>query len=130
MTKDYSVVLEDSTGRRAVLDIIGASVDEMGGDDQARANVEDNAFANAIAEGLIGADAWLVVDHPSSFLGRAVVYSGDVWKVIGVGAQRDGNTFCNLASLSRGRKRKNGFHPVQVSDWVDTAVLTAARHQA
>ena len=60
MTKDYSLTLEDSTGRRVTLYINGACVDEMGGDDRARENVEDNAFANAIYNGLIGADAYLI----------------------------------------------------------------------
>ncbi len=60
MTNDYSLTLEDSTGRQFVLHINGACVDEMGGDDRAKENVEDNAFQNAIAEGLIGEDAYLV----------------------------------------------------------------------
>lgn len=42
------------------------------------------------------------------FLDKIIVHLGDVWKVIGVGAQRDGNTFCHLASTHRGRRQKNG----------------------
>ena len=59
-TKDYSLILQDSTGRRVTLDILGASVDEMGGDWYARELVESNAFEKAISEGLIGGDAFLV----------------------------------------------------------------------
>jgi len=62
-----------------------------------------------------------------SFLDKVVVHIGDTWKVIGVGAQRDGNTFCLMASTHRGRKQKNGWCPVQINDWVDTAVLKAAK---
>jgi hypothetical protein len=65
MTNDYSLTLEDSTGRRVTLFINGACVDEMGGDDRARENVQDNAFANAIYEGLIGADAYLIDEEPA-----------------------------------------------------------------
>lgn len=61
------------------------------------------------------------------FLGKIVVHLGDVWKVIGVGAQRDGNTFCLLASTHRGRQQKNGWYPAQINDWVDTAVLEASK---
>ena len=60
MTKDYSVTLEDSTGRRATLYINGDCIDQMGGTRWAIEEVESNAFQNAIAEGLIGADAYLV----------------------------------------------------------------------
>lgn len=62
-----------------------------------------------------------------SFLGKVVVHIGDVWKVVGVGAQRDGNTFCLMASTHRGRQQKNGWCPVQINDWVDTEVLKAAK---
>lgn len=61
------------------------------------------------------------------FLGKVIVHIGDVWKVIGVGAQRDGNTFCHLASTHRGRQQKNGWMPQQINDWVDTAVLEASK---
>jgi|688.fasta_scaffold220402_3 hypothetical protein len=54
-----------------------------------------------------------------------IVYMGEVWRVIGVGAQRDGNTFCHLANTSRGKQQKNGWVPHQINDWVDTAVLDA-----
>lgn len=60
MTKDYSLTLEDSTGRRFTLHINGASIDELGGDDRARESVESNTFQNAIAEGHIGADAYTI----------------------------------------------------------------------
>lgn len=55
----------------------------------------------------------------------AIVHLGEVWRVIGVGAQRDGNTFCHLANTTRGKQQKNGWMPAQICDWVDTAVLDA-----
>ena len=61
------------------------------------------------------------------FTDKIIVHIGDAWRVIGVGAQRDGNTFCHLASTTRFRKQKNGKNPIQISNWVDTEVLKAAR---
>jgi hypothetical protein len=66
-------------------------------------------------------------DIRNKFLDKIVVHMGDAWRVIGVGAQRDGNTFCHLASITRNRQQKNGKCPVQINDWVDTAVLDAAK---
>lgn len=58
---------------------------------------------------------------------KKVVHMGEVWRVIGTGAVRNGNTFCHLANISRGHQQKNGWVPVQINDWVDTAVLNAAK---
>ena len=60
MTKDYSIKLQDSTGRIVTLFINGASIDEMGGDAYARESIESDAFQSAIAEGSIGSDAYLI----------------------------------------------------------------------
>ena len=65
--------------------------------------------------------------NKEEFLGKVIVHIGDVWKVIGVGAQRDGITFCHLASTHRGRQQKNGWMPQQINDWVDTATLKASK---
>lgn len=62
-----------------------------------------------------------------SFLDKIVVHMGDAWRVLGVGAQRDGNTFCHLASTTNFRQQKNGRIPMQINDWIDTAVLRAAK---
>jgi hypothetical protein len=61
------------------------------------------------------------------FMDKTIVHMGDAWRVVGVGAQRDGNTFCHLASITRFRQQKNGKNPMQIGDWVDTEVLKAAR---
>lgn len=63
----------------------------------------------------------------SNYLEKIIVHMGDAWRVIGVGAQRDGNTYCHLLSLTRGRQQKNGWMPFQIADWIDTAVLNAAK---
>lgn len=65
-------------------------------------------------------------DIRKQFVDKTIVHIGDAWRVIGVGAQRDGNTFCHLASVTRGRQQKNGWCPVQINDWVDTKILKAA----
>ena len=65
----------------------------------------------------------------NSFLDKQIVVAGDVWRVLGAGAQRDDNTFCHLASTTRFRQQKNGKNPIQIGDWVDTAVLIAATNQ-
>jgi hypothetical protein len=62
-----------------------------------------------------------------SFLDKVIVYMGDVWRVLGVGAQRDGNTYCHLASTTNFRQQKNGAIPMQIGDWIDTEVLKAAK---
>ena len=60
------------------------------------------------------------------FLDKTLVHMGEDWKVIGVGTQRDGATFCHLLNLHRGRQQKNGWVGVQIGDWVDTEVLKTA----
>ncbi len=65
--------------------------------------------------------------NKQQYLDKVIVHMGEVWKVIGVGAQTEQNTFCHLLNLHRGRKQKNGFVGAQINDWVDTAVLNAAK---
>ena len=72
----------------------------------------------------------LVEVNRERFVGKAVVHMGEVWKVIGVGVSTPNNTFCHLMSLDRGKQQKNGWVGHQINDWVDTAVLKAARQGA
>jgi hypothetical protein len=64
MTNDYTITLQDNTGRVVTLFINGATIDEMVDTNTpewlAIENVERNAFENAIAEGIISDDAWLI----------------------------------------------------------------------
>jgi hypothetical protein len=63
MTKDYSITMQDSTGRIAVIGVNGASIDEMVATglslSEAVQAIEDNSFEVAIRMGEIGADAFL-----------------------------------------------------------------------
>jgi hypothetical protein len=63
----------------------------------------------------------------ATFVDKKIVHMGQVWRVVSVGVQREGNTFCHLASLTNGKRQKNGWVPVQINDWVDTEVLKAAK---
>ena len=61
---DYAVRMRDSTGRTIDLYINADSVFEMTETglslEEAAEELESNAFANAIAAGKIGADAWKI----------------------------------------------------------------------
>ena len=63
MTKDYSIKMQDSTGRIATIGINGASIDELVATglplSEAVQAIEDNSFEVAIRMGEIGADAFL-----------------------------------------------------------------------
>jgi hypothetical protein len=41
----------------------------------------------------------------------------DVWRVVGIGLERDGATFLHLASTTRFRQQRNGAVPVQTTGW-------------
>ena len=58
---------------------------------------------------------------------KVIVHLGDTWRIVAVGAQRDGNTYCHMASTHLGRQQKNGWMPAQIGDWVDTEVLKAVK---
>ena len=63
MTKDYSITLQDSTGRIAVVGINGATIDELVATglpfDHAVEAVENNSAEVAIRDGEIGSDCHL-----------------------------------------------------------------------
>lgn len=61
-----------------------------------------------------------------NFNGKKIEVDGDVWTVVATGTQVAGNTYCHLASTTRFRAQKNGATPIQIGDWIDTAVLEAA----
>jgi len=58
-----------------------------------------------------------------------VVYAGELWRIVGIGAERNGSTYCHLANLTRGRQQKNGWMPIQMGDWIDSAVIARAKHR-
>lgn len=59
----------------------------------------------------------------NSKVNSTLVHMGRAWRVLSVGTQRDGNTFCHLISLHD--KIKGQF--IQINDWVDSAVLANAK---
>ena len=63
MTKDYSIKVIDSTGRKLSLSINGDSVDELiriygDSEEYAREQVENNAVENAIHRGEIDSEVY------------------------------------------------------------------------
>lgn len=65
-----------------------------------------------------------------SKVGNTLVHMGRAWRVIGVGTERNGNTFCHLASLHEFRQQKNGRVAMQINDWIDSAVLANSKPAA
>lgn len=59
-------------------------------------------------------------------IGKVIDLDGDRWEVIGAGAEKDGDTFCHLASTTRFNQHKNGKYPVQSCQFVSDDVLSAA----
>jgi len=64
MTKDYTIKMQDSTGRVCEVFVSGTCIDEQlaagATVTEATEGVENNAVEVAIRQGLLGADAWLV----------------------------------------------------------------------
>jgi len=51
-----------------------------------------------------------------------IEHDGETWRVISLGCVReDGKIYAHLASTTRGFHQKNGFNPVQISDWIKAA---------
>lgn len=53
-----------------------------------------------------------------------IQFEGDTWRVIGMGAKRDGRTYCHLASTTRFREQRNGRVAIQMADWLDDELLS------
>lgn len=51
---------------------------------------------------------------------NSLFIDGQYWIVLSKGAERDGKTFCHLASTLHGTWQKNGFYPDQMCDWVES----------
>lgn len=58
-----------------------------------------------------------------------ITHEGDTWRILSRGATRNGKVYCHLASTTRSRQQRNGEVPVQMADWIDTAVIEAAPAQ-
>lgn len=54
---------------------------------------------------------------------KIIKVDGETWKVVSTGAERDGQTYCHLASTQRFTNTRNGKNPAQICDWVDSSLL-------
>ena len=48
---------------------------------------------------------------------QIITVRNDVWRVVGIGLEREGATFLHLASTTRFRQQRNGAVPVQTTGW-------------
>ena len=53
-----------------------------------------------------------------------IEYRGDVWRVLGVGANNGADSFVHLASTTQFRQQRNGLNPIQINDWLPNGQLT------
>lgn len=67
------------------------------------------------------------MSHQTEFSGKIIVHIGDTWKILTTGARTENNIYCHLASTHKGKQQKNGWMPQQICDWVDAAVVKAAK---
>ena len=59
---------------------------------------------------------------------KTLSWDGDNWRVLQTGRADDqGRIYCHLASTSRGRQQRNGWNPVQICDWIPSAILAGAQ---
>lgn len=56
--------------------------------------------------------------------GDIVKYDGDTWRVLAVGAQREGEIYLHLASTTRFIEQRNGKRPIQMASFVWPENLT------
>lgn len=54
---------------------------------------------------------------------NTIKHDGDTWRIVGLGAMRDGKIYCHLASTTRGVQQKTGWNPMQIGDWVDADLV-------
>lgn len=53
-----------------------------------------------------------------------VTHDGKEWYVLNTGSSNaDGKVMAHLASTTEGKPQKNGFYPLQMSDWIDPAKI-------
>ena len=57
---------------------------------------------------------------------QTINLDGDTWRIVSVGATDDqGRVYVHLASETRFQVQRNGRRPIQISDWVDRALVSA-----
>lgn len=55
-----------------------------------------------------------------------IYIDGDTWRILGIGASRNQQTYLHLASTTRFQEQRNGRAPVQITDWVDDWIIEEA----
>lgn len=55
---------------------------------------------------------------------KTIIHDGKEWRVLSTGSERDGKTYCHLASTNLGNWQRNGFYPLQICDWVPSEKLS------
>lgn len=58
---------------------------------------------------------------------KTIKYDNDIWRILGIGAKRDGLVYLHLASTTRFRQQRNGQYPIQMGDWLPVEVLATLR---
>lgn len=53
-------------------------------------------------------------------------HDSDDWRILSVGAHRDGKLYCHLASLTRSVAQRNGARSIQSADWIDAGIVEHA----
>jgi len=61
----------------------------------------------------------------AELINKQVRYANDVWKVVGVGAERDNATYLHLASTTNFRQQKNGPCPHQICCYIPDEDIVA-----
>lgn len=56
-----------------------------------------------------------------------ITHDGQVWNVLSRGVERDGKTYCHLASPLHGQWSKRGFSPRQMADWIPNQQIAAIK---
>ena len=58
-----------------------------------------------------------------------IAFEDDIWRILGTGASRNGQTYYHLASTTRGRLQRNGWCPMQICTWLDHAFVQSQHIQ-
>jgi hypothetical protein len=54
---------------------------------------------------------------------KTIKHDNDIWRIVSVGAERDGLVYLHLASTTKFRQQRNGQRPIQMCDWLPVELL-------
>lgn len=55
-----------------------------------------------------------------------ILHDGYHWHILALGITKEPKTLVHLASTTQGTHTENGWHPRQITDWIDTNKLREA----